>query len=368
MKFHRVNNEVVELHNGGGDGTSTSSNKAQAHGLFKVLQDNPPDASDPLKRALPFQPRSYRDFMLFERHYYDAAAGMTQLYRPVIANIVNLLFGLTGVDFPFFKPHALWYEQPIFYQSNHLAFYADRAPVHYPKYCEYLDVELELGAVLGKPLFNASPEEATAAIAGFCVFNDFSARNVQMAEMSCISSAVVSADEILPRINDLTGRVVINDKTVSECKTGRWQFTIGEAIAHASKGTRLYPGEFFGSGTFPGGAGVERARFQYTIKTNTDCTALLVRADCDTLAFERRATQLDLNYCIANLDGQLVPQKDGYFTTSCIEWTTDGIDIGAKCLGQDGNGWKSTVRLNDFLCNDDGWISCFGRRGEKTLD
>ncbi|RYP29845.1 hypothetical protein DL767_006526 [Monosporascus sp. MG133] len=278
MKFHRVNNEVVELHNGGGDGTSTSSNKAQAHGLFKVLQDNPPDASDPLKRALPFQPRSYRDFMLFERHYYDAAAGMTQLYRPAIANIVNVVFGLTGVDFPFFKPHSLWYEQPIFYQSNHLAFYADRARVHCPKYCEYLDVELELGAVLGKPLFNASPEEATAAIAGFCVFNDFSVRNVQMAEMSCgfgpqhsksfansISSAVVSADEILPRINDLTGRVVINDKTVSECKTGKWQFTIGEAIAHVSKGTRLYPGEFFGSGTFPGGAGVERARFQARI-------------------------------------------------------------------------------------------------------
>ncbi|RYO85916.1 hypothetical protein DL762_004995 [Monosporascus cannonballus] len=278
MKFHRVNSEVVELHNDGGDGTSISSNKAQTQGLLKVLQDNPPDSSDPLRRALPFQPRSYRDFMLFERHYYDAAAGMTQLYRPAIANIVNIAFGLTGVDFPFFKPHALWYEQPIFYQSNHLAFYADRAPVHYPNYCEYLDAELELGAVLGKPLFNATPEEATAAIAGFCVFNDFSSRNVQMAEMRCgfgpqhsksfansISSAVASADEILPRIDNLTGRVIINEKTVSECKTGKWQFTMGEAIAHVSKGTRLYPGEFFGSGTFPGGAGVERARFQVRI-------------------------------------------------------------------------------------------------------
>ncbi|RYP29844.1 hypothetical protein DL767_006525 [Monosporascus sp. MG133] len=104
----------------------------------------------------------------------------------------------------------------------------------------------------------------------------------------------------------------------------------------------------------------------YTIKPDIDGTALVVRADCDTPDFEHRTTQLDLKYCIANLDGQLVAQKDGYFTTSCIEWTTDGIDVGAKCLGQDGNGWKSTVRLNDFLCNDQGWISCFGRRGEKT--
>ncbi|RYP80677.1 hypothetical protein DL769_002359 [Monosporascus sp. CRB-8-3] len=276
MKFHRVNNEVVELRNGGGDGTSISSKEAQTHGLFKVLQDNPPDASDPLKRALPFQPRSYRDFMLFERHYYNAASGMIQLYKPAIANIANIFSRLTGLDFPFFRPHALWYEQPIFYQSNHLAFYADHAPVHCPKYCEYLDVELELGALLGKPLFNATPEEATAAIAGFCVFNDFSARNVQMAEMSCISSAVVSADEILPRINDLTGRVIINDKTVSECKTGKWQFTIGEAIAHVSRGTRLYPGEFFGSGTFPDGAGVERARFRKPVQQQADFKELVI--------------------------------------------------------------------------------------------
>ncbi|RYO85917.1 hypothetical protein DL766_003951 [Monosporascus sp. MC13-8B] len=104
----------------------------------------------------------------------------------------------------------------------------------------------------------------------------------------------------------------------------------------------------------------------YTIKTDIDCTALVVRADCDTTDFEHRTTELDLKYCIANSDGQLVAQKDGFFTTSCIEWTTDGIDIGAMCLGEDGNGWKSTVRLNDFLCNDHGWVSCFDRRGEKT--
>lgn len=80
-----------------------------------------------------------------------------------------------------------------------------------------------------------------------------------------ISSAVVSADEILPRLHDLVGRVVINGTPATECRTDRWQFTIGEAIAHASRGTRLYPGEFFGSGTFPSGAGVEHARFQLRV-------------------------------------------------------------------------------------------------------
>ena len=185
MKFHRVKNEVVQLHEDGSEGASPStSDNAHAQLLLEVLRDNPPDPSDPLKSALPFQPRSYRDFMLFEKHFYQAAVGMTQLYRPAANRLGTLYKAVTGWDFPLFRPHALWYRQPIFYQSNHLAFYADGTPVHCPAYCDNLDVEVELGAVLGKPLFNATPKEAAAVIAGFCVFNDFSARNVQMPEMA----------------------------------------------------------------------------------------------------------------------------------------------------------------------------------------
>ncbi|KAI1336539.1 FAA hydrolase [Xylariaceae sp. FL0016] len=275
MKYQRVNHQVSSLDGSGG---SLSSLASPASMLLRVLEDNPPDRDDPRKRALPFQPRSYRDFMLFERHYYGAALGMTEMYRPA-ANLVGRLFSaLTSLDFPFFKPHALWYKQPIFYQSNHLAFYSDGASIQYPAYCEYLDVELELGIILGKPLFNASPEEATSAIAGFCVFNDFSARNVQMEEMASgfgpqhskafansISSAVVSADEILPHIDRLKGRIIINEEVVQEPSIDKWQFSVGEAIAHLSKSTQLYPGEFFGSGTITLGAGIENSAFQLRV-------------------------------------------------------------------------------------------------------
>ncbi|KAI0018694.1 isomerase/decarboxylase [Xylariomycetidae sp. FL0641] len=269
MKYQRINHEVVQV---GGDG-QVSARPGPGPLLAQVLLDNPPDAGDVRKRALPLQPRSYRDFMLFEKHYYGSAMGMTGLYRPGANLVARLWEAVTGGSpFPSFKPGALWYAQPIFYQSNHLAFYSDGAPVHYPRYCEYLDFELELGIILGKPLFNATPEEAEAAIAGFCVFNDFSARNGQMGEMASgfgpqhsksfansISSTVADADEVLPRIHRLTGRVIINDKVVQEVKTDKWQFSVGEAIAHVSKGTRLHPGEFFGSGTFPSGAGIEYA-------------------------------------------------------------------------------------------------------------
>ncbi|ETS85516.1 hypothetical protein PFICI_03541 [Pestalotiopsis fici W106-1] len=275
MKFHRINGKVRKV-----DDNDDAATTASGAALIEVLNANPPNAQDPLRRGLPFQPRSYRDFMLFEAHYYGVAMGMTQLYRPAayyLARLYGLLTG-GGGEFPLFKPSALWYSQPIWYQSNHLAFVADGAPVHCPAYAEYLDVELELGVVLGRELYNATPQEAEQAIAGFCVFNDFSVRNGQMAEMASgfgpqhskcfansISSIVVSADEIFPVLHKLAGRVVVNGDVVSECRADKWQFTMGEALAHASKATRLFPGEFFGSGTFPGGAGIEHARFRLQV-------------------------------------------------------------------------------------------------------
>jgi hypothetical protein len=179
MRFQRIDGRVARV-----DSPSTEEQSAVSSTLLRVLEENPPDETDADKSSLPFQPRSYRDFMLFERHYYGAAVGMTSLFRP-LANRLGCLFSMvTGMDFPLFKPPGLWYKQPMFYQSNHLAFYSDGASIAYPSYCEYLDVELELGIVLGKPLYNATSEEAAAAIAGFCVFNDFSVRNTQMEEMS----------------------------------------------------------------------------------------------------------------------------------------------------------------------------------------
>jgi 2-keto-4-pentenoate hydratase/2-oxohepta-3-ene-1,7-dioic acid hydratase in catechol pathway len=38
----------------------------------------------------------------------------------------------------------------------------------------------------------------------------------------------------------------------------RW--SLGEVLAHTSRSERLHPGEFFGSGTLPGGCGIETGR------------------------------------------------------------------------------------------------------------
>ena len=219
---------------------------------------------------LPFEPRSYRDFMLYQRHAIDAARGYAKRFIPFGYLVAIGYERITGRTFPLFRPKQIWYEKPIYYMGNHLSFVTDNQGISFPSYSKALDYELELGAVIVNPIRNATPKEALSAIGGFVVFNDFSARDVQLSEMksgfgpakakhfaNAISSVVVSADEILPFLNNLQAEVRINHESIIRTSTAGMHFTLGEAIAYASQEEQLYPGEFVATGTLPGGSGME---------------------------------------------------------------------------------------------------------------
>lgn len=177
---------------------------------------------------------------------------------------------LSGKTCPKFRPAPLWYRQPIYYMSNHLTFVPCGAPVRAPSYTKALDFELELGFILARPLFNATAEEAAQAIGAIVLLNDFSARDVQLAEMrsglgpqkskhflSSMSDTAVTADEIMPRLQGFTASVRINDRLVATPNLMGMRYSLGEALAHVSKDEPLFPGELFGTGTLPGGGGME---------------------------------------------------------------------------------------------------------------
>lgn len=219
---------------------------------------------------LPFQPLSFRDFMLYEQHNVDAARGLIRRFHPGLYRVTSLYERVTGRPVPQFKPKPLFYQQPIYYMSNAQTFVPTGTPVAIPDYSQALDFELEIGFVLAAPLFNATPEEAAGAIGAFVVLNDFSARDVQRPEMlsgfgpqkskhfaSSMSDTAVTADEILLRINSLTGSVALNGAVVSTVDSAGMQHSLGEVLAHASRSEPLYPGELFGTGTLPGGSGME---------------------------------------------------------------------------------------------------------------
>lgn len=219
---------------------------------------------------LPFQPLSFRDCMLFEQHWVQSSRGYARRFLPGSYQVTRLFERLTHQPFPAFRPHRLWHRQPIYYFGNHLTMVPGGTAVTPPDYTQALDYELELGWVLSKPLFNATPAEAEAAIGAFVVVNDFSARDVQREEMrsglgpqkskhflSSMSTTLVTADEILPRLNELQARVEINGEVVSRTSTKGMRYSPGEVLAHLSRGEQLHAGELIASGTLPGGCGME---------------------------------------------------------------------------------------------------------------
>jgi 2-keto-4-pentenoate hydratase/2-oxohepta-3-ene-1,7-dioic acid hydratase in catechol pathway len=274
MKFRRIRSP---------DGSSIVRQAQQLDGEWKIIESSPSafkpewelESADrlglsPSVHLLPIQPLSFRDFMLFERHAVDAARGYAKRFMPGAYRLARGYEWLSGTTFPPFKPAPLWFRQPIYYMGNHLAFAPSGAPVQTPSYSAALDYELELGFVLARPLFNASPEEAAQAIGAFVVLNDFSARDVQLSEMrsgfgpqkskhflSSMSDTAVTADEILPRLQDIVASVRINDRLVSTPNLKGMRYTLGEALAHVSREEHLFAGELFGTGTLPGGSGME---------------------------------------------------------------------------------------------------------------
>lgn len=219
---------------------------------------------------LPFSPLSFRDFLLSERHNVAAARGMLQRFYPASSRITSMFETVTRRTFPAFRPKKLFYQQPIYYMSNAMTIVPTRTPVAFPSYSRGLDFELEIGFVLDKPLLDATAGEATAAVGAFVLLNDFSARDIQRAEMSSglgpqkskhfissMSETAVTADEVLPRLERLTGSVLINGHTVSTVDGSGLHWSVGDVLAHASRDEQLLPGEVFGLGTLAGGSGME---------------------------------------------------------------------------------------------------------------
>ncbi len=234
-------------------------------------QGLPAQPGDP---ALPFQPLSFRDCMLYERHAIDSTRGYVKRFMPAVYPFTRLYEGLTGRTFPAFKPKPIWYRQPLYYMANHLAFVPSGSPVAWPSYTQALDYELELGFVLSRSLFNPRPQEALDAIGAFVVLCDFSARDVQREEMASgfgpqkakhflnsMSAVAVTASDVLPNIHALKASVEIDGKVVVRTSTAGMQHGLGEVLAHIARDERLYPGELFGTGTLPGGSALENGHW-----------------------------------------------------------------------------------------------------------
>jgi 2-keto-4-pentenoate hydratase/2-oxohepta-3-ene-1,7-dioic acid hydratase in catechol pathway len=159
-----------------------------------------------------------------------------------------------------------WYELPVFYFSNPAAMVGPNDDVAVPPGSSQLDFELEVAAVVGREGSDLDPVEAEGHIAGFCVMNDWSARDVQRREMklsmgpvkgkdfaTSLGPFLVTPDEIEPyraeRAYDLGMRAWVNGREYSNASLADIYWSFGEMLAYASRGTRVLPGDVIGSGT-----------------------------------------------------------------------------------------------------------------------
>ncbi len=178
-----------------------------------------PARAQPSLVSLPFQPRSLRAFSIYAEHNVGAARTLVKRFWPRPAGVAIAGFErVSGRTFPALKPGKGFYSVPSFYMGNHTTFVGDGEPLAWPSHTDWLDLELELGFVLDRDVADASPDEGAAAIGGFFVVNDWSARDVQAREYregmfgpavksksfaTGIGAEVVDAAEVLPRWDSL---------------------------------------------------------------------------------------------------------------------------------------------------------------------
>ncbi|MER5281298.1 fumarylacetoacetate hydrolase family protein [Streptomyces sp. NPDC002809] len=193
----------------------------------------------------PLQPPSIRDFVTFEEH---------------VEGVRRSVDGVAGVP-------EQWYAAPTFYFTNPHAVHGPGQDVPMPPGSAVLDFELEVGAVIGREGRDLTPEQAREHIVGYTVFNDWSARDLQSAEMqvglgpckgkdtaTSLGPYLVTADELEPyRDPDgflrLALTAEINGETVGTDLLSNMSWTFEEMTAYASRGTRVVPGDILGSGT-----------------------------------------------------------------------------------------------------------------------
>ncbi|MGE5147329.1 MAG: fumarylacetoacetate hydrolase family protein [Candidatus Eiseniibacteriota bacterium] len=220
------------------------------------------------------EPRQVRDFSVFPGHIRQAPVGMRRLATRVLGEAAALAaFGPEHRELPPVPP--IYASQPLYYKANRFSVIGTDQDVHWPRYSEYMDYELEFGIFIGKTALDVPAAKAREHIFGFAIFNDFSARDAQMREMAgrlgpakgkdfnggnSIGPWIATRDEILdPYRLKMAARV--NGETRSEGDSSAMLHSFEDMIAHVSRDETVYAGEFFGSGTMGNGCGLEQDRY-----------------------------------------------------------------------------------------------------------
>jgi len=218
------------------------------------------------------RPVRLRDCSLFLEHMEKALGKMARDLAdaepdPVAAHKTLMASGRYDLK-PIFK------KQVIYYSANHLAVSGPDVDIVWPSYSDWIDYELEWACVVGRTATDVTHANARDHIFGLTIFNDWSARDVQLPIMEAwlgpgegkdfnngygLGPCIATLDEFDDPYN-LTMTAKINGEEWSRGSTSSMHHSFEDAIVQFSREKVLHAGEVIGSGTVLSGCGFELGR------------------------------------------------------------------------------------------------------------
>ncbi len=158
-------------------------------------------------------------------------------------------------------------EVPVFFAKFRNALVGPAASIVLPRVSREIDYEGELALVIGQRCKEVSEQEALQYVAGYSVFNDVSARDLQMQTsqftagkaldtFAPMGPGIVPASDI-PNPQALLLTTKVNGQEVQHASTATMIFSVAKVIAFLSSLMTLEPGDIIATGT-PSGVGFKR--------------------------------------------------------------------------------------------------------------
>ena len=159
--------------------------------------------------------------------------------------------------------YSLWKKTPIAYKKNPTTVIGPTDEVIIPSsITKWLDYEVEFAMIIGKKGKDIPEEKALDYVAGYSVFNDFSARDIELPEVmlrlgpfkskdfdtaGAMGPWIVTADEFSGQPSlDMECRV--NGITVQKGNTKDMHWSVAKLVSYTSKDQTIYPGTVILSG------------------------------------------------------------------------------------------------------------------------
>lgn len=227
------------------------------------LHELPPadqPALSAVKLHTPVAVRALFDFGLTPRHLANSIDTMAKYEKdnPQTTALLDALRKMMLAPKPAAAPGVP--ERLSYYKSNLNAVVGSGETVPWPVYTAYLDVEPELGVVYGN---------ASQPVAGYCIFNDVSARDIQAPEIIggfCLSKDMAKGNQLGPYLvtADEAGDVFNQRVTVRVNGVERYRGSTSEISHRPEDMVRwlsvicpLVPGTVMGMGTIPDCTGMD---------------------------------------------------------------------------------------------------------------